>query len=179
MKIIFLTGNEDKFKEAIQIIPSLQRSDIELVEIQSLDSKDIILHKLNEARQYIKSNVVVEDTSLYLNCMNGLPGPLIKWFLKTLKNEGLIKIAKSFKNYDAVAKVTVGHMDEKGASKFFEGSIKGRIVNSRGLNGFGWDQIFEPKGFSKTFAEMTIDEKNRISMRKIAFIKLKDFIENK
>jgi len=173
-----MAGNEDKFKEAVQIIPSLEQSNIDLIEIQSIDSKEVISHKLNEAKQYIKGNLVVEDTSLYLNCMNGLPGPLIKWFLKTLKNEGLVKIAESFKNYNAVAKVTIGYMDGK-TNEFFEGSLEGKIVNARGQNGFGWDQIFQPIGFNKTFAEMTLNEKNKISMRKIAFKKLKDFIENR
>ncbi|HBP51610.1 TPA: non-canonical purine NTP pyrophosphatase, RdgB/HAM1 family [Candidatus Shapirobacteria bacterium] len=177
MKIIFLTGNKDKFSEAVEIIPYLQQSDIDLTEIQSIDPKDVILHKLEEAKKHIKGNLIVEDTSLTLEGMNGLPGTLIKLFLKTIKNEGLVKIAKSFGNDKATAKVMIGYADEKGECKFFEGLIEGRIVKPRGDNGFGWDEIFEPQGMKKTFAEMTTEEKNKISMRKLAFQKLKDAIE--
>lgn len=176
MKIIFLTGNKNKFEEAKQIIPDLEQSDIDLTEIQSLDPKEIIAHKLNEAKKNIKGNLVVEDTSLYLDCLNGLPGPLIKWFLKTTGNEGLVKIAESFGNTKAVAKVIVGFAKEDGSEEFFEGSINGNIVKPRGETNFGWDPIFEPEGYDKTFAEMTTEEKGKISMRKIAFQKLTERI---
>lgn len=177
MKITFLTGNKDKFKEAKEIIPYLEQSDIDLIEIQSIDSKEVILHKLDEAKKHIKGNLIVEDTSLSLEGMNGLPGTLIKLFLKTIKNEGLVKITESFGNDKATAKVVIGYADEKGECKFFEGLIEGKVVRPRGNNGFGWDEIFEPKGWRKTFAEMTTEEKNKISMRKLAFQKLKDWIE--
>ena len=69
----------------------MEQSDIDLTEIQSVDPKEIIEHKLNEAKKHMKGNLVVEDTSLYFEALNGLPGPLIKWFLKTVGNEGLAK----------------------------------------------------------------------------------------
>ena len=60
---------------------------------------------------------------------------------------------------------------------FFNGKIKGAISKKiRGLNGFGYDPIFVPNGFSKTFAEMTLIEKNKISHRAIALQKLKNFL---
>ena len=59
---------------------------------------------------------------------------------------------------------------------FFEGSIKGKIVFPRGKNGFGWDRIFQPSGHNKTFAEMTKEEKFKISMRTVAVNKLKNFL---
>lgn len=176
MKIEFITGNNDKFIEASQIISNLKQADVNLDEIQSLTSEEIISHKLKEARLYFKSNLVVEDTSLSFDCLNGLPGPFIKWFLKTVGNEGLVKITESFNNNKAVAKATVGYLDEDDNISFFDGSISGQIVKSRGDNGFGWDSIFKPEGMDKTFAEMNLEEKNEISMRKIAFGKLKDFL---
>ncbi|PJC28651.1 hypothetical protein CO053_03410 [Candidatus Shapirobacteria bacterium CG_4_9_14_0_2_um_filter_40_11] len=59
---------------------------------------------------------------------------------------------------------------------FFEGSVKGKIASPRGENGFGWDKIFQADGFSKTFAEMSLEEKNKRSMRRIALNKLKEFL---
>jgi len=176
MKIIFVTGNKDKFGEAKQIIPELEQQDIDLTEIQGIDSKEIITHKLEEAKKVLQGNLVVEDNSLSFDCLGGLPGSLIKWFLKTIGNEGLVKITESFGNNKAKAAVVIGFSNTEGTTDFFEGSIEGEIVKPRGKNGFGWDPIFLPNGWSKTFGEMTFEEKNEISMRKIAFKKLKEYI---
>jgi non-canonical purine NTP pyrophosphatase (RdgB/HAM1 family) len=176
MKLIFVTGNKDKFDEASKIVTDLEQLDIDLTEIQSLDSKEIILHKLKEAETKVDGSIVVEDNSLSLECLSGLPGPLVKWFMKTLGNEGLAKIAKSFENTKAIASVIIGYKDGD-TTEFFEGSIEGIITNPRGENGFGWDAIFQPVNKDKTFAEMTVEEKNEISMRKIAFRKLKDYLD--
>lgn len=177
MQITFVTGNQGKYEEAKQIISDLLQQDIDLIEIQGIDPKPIIAHKLSEAQNILTGSIIVEDTSLYIEGLNGLPGPQIKWFMKTIGNEGIVKIANSFGNTKATAKVVIGYSDEQGKVEFFEGSIDGEIVAPRGDNGFGWDPIFQPTGLDKTFAEMTQEEKNQISMRKIAFQKLKDFLQ--
>lgn len=179
MRIIFLTGNKGKMDEALQIIPDIEQKDIDLPEIQSIDAKVVIKNKLEEARKQLLGSLVVEDTSLYLEAINGLPGPLIKWFMKTIGNEGLVKIAKTFGDDKATAKVVIGYISENDEVNFFEGAINGKIVEPRGENGFGWDPIFEPDGEEKTFAEMDLAEKNNISMRKIAFIKLREYLESR
>ncbi len=175
MQLIFVTGNQGKFEEAKRIISNLEWRDINLTEIQSLDPKEIIAHKLEEAGSQVEGGVIVEDNSLYLDCLSGLPGPLIKWFMKTVGNKGLVKIAKSFDNLKAAASVIVGYK-EGDVVEFFEGRIEGTIVEPRGENGFGWDAIFQPFGKGKTFAEMTLEEKNEISMRRIAFQKFKEYL---
>lgn len=177
-KITFITGNKGKLEEASKIIDGMEQFDIDLVEIQSLDPKEIISAKLEEARKQVEGNIVVEDNGLYIETLNGLPGPLIKWFMKTLDNEGLFEIVNNFENKKALAKVIVGVCFQNNHVEFFEGSISGTIVSPRGENGFGWDKIFMPGGYDKTFAEMTQDEKNEISMRKVAFQKLKDYIQD-
>jgi len=173
----FVTGNKGKFDEASKIITNLEQKDIDLIEIQSLNPEEIIKAKLDEAKKYIQGNIIVEDGGLYIDSLNGLPGPLIKWFMKSLDNEGLYKITESCENKKAEAKVIIGVSFDYRDIKFFEGSISGIIVSPRGENGFGWDKIFQPDGFNKTFAEMTLDEKNEISMRKIAFKKLKEYLK--
>lgn len=177
MQITFVTGNQNKFAEASQIIPDLEMLDLDLVEIQEIDSQKIIEYKLNEAKKNLDGNIVVEDNSLTFSCLGALPGPLIKWFMKELGNDKLYKLCESFNNFDAVAKVTIGHSDENGQAHFFDGAIAGKIVQPVGEHGFGWDAIFMPNGVSKTFAQMSSEEKNQISMRKIAFQKLADFLK--
>ena len=177
MKLVFITGNKGKFEEASKIIPDLEQKDIDLVEIQSVDSNEIISLKLEEAKKYVSGNIVVEDGSLCIGALKGLPGPMAKWFLNILGNDGFYEMVKNYEDKSATTKVVLGVSFENRTTQFFEGSISGTIVAPRGENGFGFDQIFLPDGFDKTFAEMTMEEKNEISMRKIAFQKLKDYLK--
>lgn len=172
MSLHFITGNKGKLIEVQSILGDVTALDIDLAEIQSLDAHEIIRAKLDEARRHHNGRLIVEDTSLYFEALNGLPGPLIKWFMKTIGNDGLAEIVSSFENNKAEAKTIIGYSNSEGKISFFEGSIKGSIVSPRGT-GFGWDPIFLPDGYTKTFGEMTAEEKNRISMRKIALEKLK------
>ena len=87
MSLYFITGSKGKFTEVQFIIPNLKQLNIDLPEIQELDARKIIEAKLQSAFEHHAGEFIVEDTSLYLDCLNGLPGPLIKWFIKTIKNE--------------------------------------------------------------------------------------------
>jgi len=147
---------------------------IQLEEIQEIDAHEVIKAKLIEAQRHHKGLLIVEDTSLYLDCLNGLPGPLIKWFEKTIGNEGLYEVAKKHNNFKAQAKTIVGYFDENSDLQFFSGTVNGNIVSSRGSNDFGWAPIFELEENGKTFAQMMDEEKNICSMRTIAFEKMKD-----
>lgn len=172
--LFFITGNKGKYEEVKSILGNVEQLEMDLPEIQSINAHEIIKAKLLEAKKHGKGEYIVEDTSLYMDCLNGLPGPLIKWFLKTVGNDGLYKIADKMDDYGAEALTIVGYV-KGGEIYFFEGSVKGKITEPKGT-GFGWDPIFKPDGFEKTFGEMTKEEKNGISMRRKALNKLKDFI---
>ena len=88
MALYFITGNKGKLVEVQEIISSVEQLDIDLPEIQDIDAQEIIRAKLEEAQKHHQGQFIVEDTSLYLDCLNGLPGPLIKWFMKTIGNDG-------------------------------------------------------------------------------------------
>ena len=173
MALYFITGSKDKFAELQGVVGNLEQLDIDLPEIQEIDAHKIIAAKLTEARKHHEGAFIVEDTSLYLDALNGLPGPLIKWFMKTVGNEGLHKLALSLSNSGARAVTIVGYADENGEVSYFEGSFAGTVVGPRGDNGFGWDPLFKPEGSDKTFAEMSAEEKNKFSMRRVAAEKLK------
>lgn len=176
MALYFITSSKGKFTEAKAILPEIEQLDVDLDEIQELDAHKIIAAKLSAAKTSQTGAFIVEDTSLYLEALNGLPGPLIKWFMKTVGNEGLYKIAEAFGNFNAEAKTIIGYANETGEVEFFEGTFKGLIVEPRGENGFGWDPIFQPEGYAKTLAELTSKEKNSFSMRRIAIEKLKEHL---
>jgi len=175
MALYFITGNKNKFAEVSAILPNVEQLDIDLPEVQDIDAKEIIKAKLLEALNHKQAEFIVEDTSLYFDCLNGLPGPLIKWFMKTVGNKGLFNIVKKLGNNRAEAKTIIGYAKNTDEIYYFEGIVKGGIVSPIGKSGFGWDPIFQPDGFLKSFAELTQEEKNKISMRRIALNKLKEF----
>ncbi len=177
----FVTGNKNKFEEANSILGSsfnLKQLDVDLPEIQSLDPKEVIEHKLKEASARHKGKLVVEDLSASINCLNGFPGPLIKWFWEDLGNEGIADLVSKYEDNRVVSTINLGYSDEGGGIKYFDSSLKGKIVAPRVDGGWGWDPIFEEVETGKTFAEMTSKEKNKISMRKIVFEKLKEYLES-
>lgn len=171
--LYFITGNKGKFQEAKRILPELEQLDIDLPEIQDIDPHNIIKAKLDAAFAHHPGPFIVEDTSLYLDCLNGLPGPLIKWFLKTVGNQGLYEISSKLGNNRATAKTLVGYAKDKDTASFFEGVIEGYIVAPTAAGGFGWDPIFQPTDHPSSFGQMTLEEKEVFSMRKIALEKLK------
>ncbi len=138
--LYFLTGNKGKFAEVKNILSHVEVLDMDLPEIQEIDAHKIIRAKLAEAQKHHHGEFIVEDTSLYFEAMHGLPGPLIKWFIETVGNEGLYKIAQAFSNFNAEAKTIIGYSNPDKEITFFEGSIQGTIVVPRG-EGFGWDPI--------------------------------------
>lgn len=174
----FITGNKNKLEEIKSVISDVDQLEIDLIEVQDIDPKVIIEAKLQEAFNHHQGPFIVEDTSLYFESLKDFPGPMIKWFLKSLGNKGLADLAQRLESQKAVAKVIIGYAKDKEDIKFFEGSIAGTIVAPRGETTFGWDPIFQPDGYEKTFAEMSSEEKNAISMRKIAAEKLKEYINS-
>jgi inosine triphosphate pyrophosphatase len=175
MKIKFVTGNKDKFKEAQAIIPELEMLDIDLPEIQTLDYQELISNKLEKARKVSDEIVVVEDQQMGIKSLNGLPGPFIRWFLKTLGVRGLSDLVHKYDNHDVIVSTVIG-VAYNNDVQFFKSSVTGQIVQPRGTNGWGWDPIFEIDELKKTFAELTFEEKNEVSMRRKVFEQLKIYL---
>lgn len=179
-KLTFITGNPAKAKYLGNYfhIP-VDHIKLDLPEIQSTDLQEIVEDKAKRAFEIIKSPVIVEDVSLVFHEMKSLPGPLIKWFLEALGNEGLCKLVSGFGSKQATAKVMFAICDDSGVHTF-AGSMSGSIADTpRGEMGFGWDPIFMPDGFTKTWAEMTDDEKHNTSMRRQALEKMSEFLSSK
>ncbi|HUC96067.1 MAG TPA: non-canonical purine NTP pyrophosphatase, partial [Candidatus Saccharimonadales bacterium] len=158
------------------IMPDIEGYDIDLPEVQETDAHVIIREKLLEGLKHKDAELIVEDTSLYFEALNGLPGPLIKWFLKTVGNDGLYNIALKLGNNKAQAKTIIGYAKNADEIEYFEGTIEGEIVEPAGDKDFGWGPIFKPLGHERTFGEMEREEKNSLSMRKMAFEKLKEHL---
>ena len=167
----FITGNKKKLEEAKAIFER-DYPDIELVmekadipELQG-DPVEIVQNKLQWAIERVEGPLLVEDTSLCFNAFGGLPGPYIKDFLTKLGTKGLYKLLEGFEDKTAYSQCIFGLITKKGEKgQLFVGQTKGRIVDPRGPDNFGWDPVFEPNGFDKTYAEIPSEEKNKISHR--------------
>jgi non-canonical purine NTP pyrophosphatase (RdgB/HAM1 family) len=175
MALYFVTGNRRKFAEVQSILSDVEQLDMDLPEIQDLDAKKVIQAKLAVARSYRAIELLVEDTSLSFRCLNGLPGPLIKWFLQALGDNGLYHVVHLLGDDRAEARTVIGYAASTGEVHFFEATLPGCIVAPRGENGFGWDRVFKPEGAEKTFAEMSDAEKNACSMRRAALDQFRRF----
>ena len=177
----FITGNKNKFSEVRAILAPIEveQVNINLEEIQSLDVHEIMEHKLLEAANHMHGEYIVEDTSLYLECLQDkLPGPYIKWFLESLGASGISDMALKLGKKRARGITIFGYRDLQGEVHFFEGINYGEIVAPLGDNDFGWGPIFKPDGHGKTYGEMEREEKYAVSMRGIAGKKLKEFLES-
>ena len=175
----FVTGNPNKAKEA-GVILGVTLEQVEVVglfEIQTQDLDELLSHKAQQAYDALGCPILVEDSGLVFHAWKGLPGALVKWFEKTVGCEGMLKMLQSFENRRARAICCFAlHDGEK--IQIVRGEVEGTISNEiRGDNGFGWDVLFIPEGYEKTYAEMSSEEKNAISHRKRALEKLKELQE--
>ena len=172
----FVTGNKGKFAEMKKAIPELKQIELDLPEVQSLDSREVIEAKLAEALKQTDQVCLLEDSSLFFDSLEGkLPGPLIKWFEEALGNDGIYHLATKAEEPGATFRVIIGHVDKQGHQHFFTGEQRGTLVEPRGDKDFGWGSIFQPDGSDKTYAEMEPDEKWEFSARAKAVEKLKEF----
>lgn len=170
--LTFITGNSIKIEEARRVFPDIHHHEIDLPEIQSLNLREIVEAKLDAASAKGERSIMVEDTMLALPCLNGLPGTLIKWFVERIGSRGIAELAAKYPDQTAIATSLAGVICANGDRLFSEGSVRGRIVFPRGVER-GWNSIFLPDGHDKTFGEITADERASLSMRTIAFQKLK------
>jgi len=172
-KLTFITGNAAKAEQLGRHLDfPVVHQKVDLTEVQSLDLAEIVEHKAKEAFKLVGTPVLIEDTALVFNALGRLPGPLIKWFLTELDNEGLARLLDGYNDRSAKAEVLFGLYDGQELRTFY-GCAEGSISETpRGERGFGWDPIFIPKGHNKTWGEMTPDEQKETSMRRIALKKL-------
>ena len=178
MELAYITGNETKFNEAKQILGDVVWVKVDLPEIQSLDPKEVILAKVKEATRYRKT-FIVEDVSLHLDCIKGLPGPLVKWFLSSIGTEGIYELVKRYSDYRAQATCSVCYAADEKELFFFEGTVKGEIVKPDSNSNFSWDSLFRPLGSGDALSVLTPEERNKISPRGIALKKLFEFLRTR
>ena len=174
-EILLVTGNANKLREWQRQMPDdivLSSIDIDLPEIQSDDSEEIVADKARRAYEAAGKPVVVEDVSASLAHLNGLPGPFIKFFMKRLGRDALYQLA-AHEGEAALVSCVVAYYDGE-ELLIVRGDVAGTVVSPRGDGGFGFDVTFVPDGHDKTYAEMSDEEKDTVSHRRKA---IRAFVE--
>jgi len=179
-KLIFATSNKGKFEEAKQLLKDhkikLVMKDIKGLEIQSDNLEEITLFSVIQAYNKFKGNVIVEDDGLFIKALKGFPGPYSSYVYKTLGLKGILKLMKGIKNREAYFLSSLAFYNGK-ELKLFSGKVDGWIsYEVKGDKGFGFDPIFIPKGFDRTFGELNLEEKNKVSHRSKAFLNFSNWL---
>ncbi|KAF5254882.1 hypothetical protein FANTH_378 [Fusarium anthophilum] len=174
-EIILITGNANKIADIKAILaPSgitVRNQSLDLPEIQG-SIEEITIAKCRTAAEMVGGPVVVDDTALCFNAMNGMPGPYIKYFLEALGPEKLHLLLAGFSDKAAEAVATMGYCQGPGHEPvLFQGRIDGTIVPARGVMRYGWQTCFQPHGGGLTLAEMSDEEKHKISHLGVALQK--------
>jgi XTP/dITP diphosphohydrolase len=178
-KIYLATGNKNKAREAAEVLApygiALEQYNINRVEIQADDPADIAAYSLSLVNNDLP--ICVEDAGLSLDRWNGFPGPYSSYVLRRLGNPGILKLMQGEQNRKAHYFSALAYRDETGVHTF-RGAVYGKIAQSiRGTNGFGYDPIFIPTECdNRTFGELDVHEKNKISHRARAFRALAEWL---
>lgn len=189
MKLVFATHNLNKLQEVQQMLPTsiqlVSLTDIECFD--DIEETEITLEgnahlKANYVLQNFKHDCFADDTGLEVDILDGKPGVYSARYAGEPANseknmQKLLKALAGATNRKAQFRTAVAlHLN--GEKLIFEGICKGTILEQeQGEKGFGYDPIFMPKGFTKSFAEMSSEEKNKISHRGIAIQKLVDYLK--
>lgn len=181
-RVWFLTSNQGKFREAAAVAASsglrLRMLDAPKIEIQSDSLSEIAYYAAKEAAYRLGMPVVAEDAGLFIDALNGFPGPYSSDVFKRLGIKGILKLMENVTHRNAKFSSVAAYCAPKSKPRHFVGNVAGHIaLRPQGAGGFGFDPIFIPiKGDGRTFAQMTIKEKNGFSHRAASFRKLSKWL---
>ncbi|WP_298952999.1 non-canonical purine NTP diphosphatase [uncultured Nonlabens sp.] len=189
MEIIFATHNQNKLKEVQVLMPSY----IKLISLEDLGFDEDIpetsgtiagnaIQKVEYLKNRFQQPIFADDTGLLVKALDGEPGVYSARYAgeqKSSEDNMDLLLKKLTNNNNRSARfVTAIALDLNNNQTLFEGVCEGSILLERsGSKGFGYDPIFQPDGYEKSFAEMTLTEKGAISHRAKALRKLIDYLK--
>ena len=189
-KIVFATNNLNKLRElrsAVKYFDVIGLKDLNITEdIPETGNslKDNALQKAKYIYEKTGLDCFADDTGLEIEALDGRPGVYSARYAgpdcdSEANIKKVLKELKSHKNRKAQFKTVIALIID-GKKYFFDGKVEGEILKQKqGIDGFGYDPIFRPFGYDQSFAEMSLELKNKISHRGIAVDKLIKFLKNK
>lgn len=192
--LLFATSNPKKEEEIKRIIGNIEKFEIKFlnelgtnIEPPEENGKSFEENSLIKCKYYAnffkKYYVSSEDSGLMIDFLDGAPGIFSARINSLEKDEEKIELILNmlkgvpFEKRGAKFVCVVSLSDPFGTNKIFRGEISGKIsYKARGEKGFGYDPIFIPAGENRTFAEMSDEEKDSLSHRRKALLKLKEYL---
>ncbi len=179
--IYVLTQNEGKFREFLELSKEhgvvLKQLPSPKVEVQLRSLEDIATYAASVALVEWGVPLFVEDAGLFIEALNGFPGPYSSYVYKTLGVDGILKLMEGVKDRRAYFKSVIALAIPGEGIRIFTGIVRGSIaLKARGTGGFGFDPIFIAEGMERTFAELSISEKNKLSHRGKAFASMIEWL---
>lgn len=168
MKLKVITSNPGKVAEYQKAFEELgiemEHYRLPYDEVQTSDLEEVVNKGMDEIVSKGVRDFIVDDTGLFIDALKGFPGVWSAYAQKTIGNQGILKLMEGVEDRGAEFRCCIG-CDIGGRRIVVTGVCRGVITDApKGTDGFGYDPIFSPDG-KLTFAEMTVDDKNRISHR--------------
>ncbi len=172
-KLILVTQNEHKLRELRPLFEEyevlFETTSLEKFEIRSNEVERVALEAAKIAYFEAKQPVVLDDTGLYIDSLDGFPRSYAAFVLKTIGKQGILKLMQGVQDRSARFVTGVGFSDGETLATF-KGVMKGSIAEKEvGEEGFGYDPIFIPEGETRTYAQLSFPEKVSISHRTKGF----------
>lgn len=176
--ITFITGNQNKADYLAKYLGlPVKHRKIDLDEIQSLDLKEVVEHKVRQAYNKVKSPVIVEDVALEFSALGRFPGTFIRFLVDEVPFETICRMLDGLSR-NAVARCVFGYCDGSEV-RLFEGSLGGVIADHpSGDNGFGWDRLFIPEGYTTTRAGLSEEDDRKTYTTIKPFAELKSYLNS-
>ncbi len=183
MELRFITGNENKVKEARNSLKSLGfevvQDNLSPPEIQANTLEEVARYSAEWVAERSPSPFFLEDAGFFVDSLKGFPGVYSAYVFDTIGYRGILKLMEGEKRRRAIFAAVIAYHNGRGI-RLFRGEVVGTVsLMPRGSNGFGYDPIFVPEDSDRTFAEMSTEEKNGISHRGRAIEKLVDFLRER
>ena len=177
--IFFVTSNENKVREFRQILePEIKVCHIRMAyrEMRSDFPREIAEQSAKMLANELKKAVVVEDSGLFINALNGFPGTCSAYIHKRIGLAGILKLMEGIRDRECVYMSAVAYCEQGKEAVSFLGEENGIISRSpKGNFGFGHDPIFIPRGSKKSYGENEGCERQK-KFRRMAVLKLKEYI---
>ena len=175
-KITFITGNQKKADYLIKYLGfPIEHMKLELNEIQSLDLREVVEHKVRQAYEKVQKPILVDDVALEFSTLGRLPWTFIKFFEEEMSFETLCSLLDG-KKRDAIARCWYGYYDGT-RFVYFEWSMKWMITHEPAKdNGFWWDCIFIPEWYDITRAEMDEEDDRKTYLQIKPLEKVREFL---
>lgn len=181
--IRFVTTNAGKYREVSALLAShgieVEHFELLLPEVQADTIEDVVAYSVKVLSEESEFDFLVDDSGFFVDALKGFPGVYSAYVHRTIGLAGVLTLLEVVEKRQARFQTVMG-LRVSGEMHTFSGECRGTVTREpRGTGGFGFDPIFIPDGHERTFAEMTIEEKNAISHRGSAAKQLADFLKGR